>query len=194
MFMCRHIPISEEECEGGSTSPQHAPPCAAAQGNSQEQQLSSYCRQAGQRGHHQPQRRFTQLQTCQTDGSRQASTTANAVQPIQAQYSRGGHAPGLGGEEIKSHARLDGPFCLGRKYSRIMYRVRYTPELAAARKKRVMMKMVGYGEMHASTPHTTVRTREVSSVLDRPTLKTNNSEVRRKSIRASLSLPVRTEA
>lgn len=74
-----------------------------------------------------------------------------------------------------------------------MYRVRYTPELAAARKKRVMMKMVGYGEMHTSTPHTTVRTREVSSVLDLPTLKPNKREVRRKSIQASLSLPVGTE-
>lgn len=67
-----------------------------------------------------------------------------------------------------------------------MYRVRYTPELAAARKKRVMMKMVGYGEMHASTPHTTVRTREVSSALDLPILKTNKREVRRKSISLSL--------
>lgn len=54
-----------------------------------------------------------------------------------------------------------------------MYRVRYTPELAAARKNRVMMKMVGNGEMHTSTPHTTARMREVSSVLDLPILKTN---------------------
>lgn len=66
---------------------------------------------------------------------------------------------------------------LWRKYLRIMYRVRYTPELAAARKNRVMMKMVGYGEMHTSTPHTTARMREVSSVLDLPSLKTNKCEV-----------------
>ena len=51
-----------------------------------------------------------------------------------------------------------------------MYKVRYTPALAAAKQKRMTMKMEGLGETHASTPNTTVRTREMSIVLDLPSL------------------------
>lgn len=63
--------------------------------------------------------------------------------------------------------------------------MRYTPELAAARKKRVMMKMVGCGETHTSTPDTTASVREVSSVLDLPNLKTNKQKTRKTRKRAS---------
>lgn len=59
------------------------------------------------------------------------------------------------------------------KYSRVMYRVRYTPALAAAKQKRMTIKMEGYGETHTSTPNTTDRVREVSRVLDLPSLKRN---------------------
>lgn len=54
-----------------------------------------------------------------------------------------------------------------------MYRVRYTPALAAARQKRMTMKMEGYGETQTSTPNTTDRVREVSRVLDLPSLQRN---------------------
>lgn len=59
------------------------------------------------------------------------------------------------------------------KYSRVMYRVRYTPALAAAKQKRMTIKMEGYGETHTNTPNTTDRVREVSRVLDLPSLKRN---------------------
>lgn len=59
------------------------------------------------------------------------------------------------------------------KYSRVMYRVRYTPALAAAKQKRMKIKMEGYGETHTSTPNTTDRVREISRVLDLPSLKRN---------------------
>lgn len=54
-----------------------------------------------------------------------------------------------------------------------MYRVRYTPALAAAKQKRMTMKMEGYGETQTSTPNTTDRVREVSRVLDLPSLQRN---------------------
>lgn len=40
----------------------------------------------------------------------------------------------------------------------------------------MMMKTVGYGETHTSTPDTTVSVSEVSSVLERPHLKANQRE------------------
>lgn len=40
------------------------------------------------------------------------------------------------------------------------------------------MKMEGYGETHTSTPNTTDRVREVSRVLDLPSLHTHSRDVR----------------
>lgn len=60
--------------------------------------------------------------------------------------------------------------------------MRKTPVLAAARQKRMTIKMEGYGETHTSTPNTTDRARETSRVLDRPSLRRDETSVEIKTI------------
>lgn len=71
-----------------------------------------------------------------------------------------------------------------------MYRVTYTPALAAAKQKRMTIKMEGYGETHTSTPNTTDSVREISRVLDLPSLKEKEINTQKTRHLAAVSIDV----